>query len=171
MALDDRPHAARVRIVGGPVVQQNRGAVDEPAGDEPGTHHPPDVGEPPQDVPRLEVEHVREVLRRFDGEPAVHVHGTFRPPRRTRSVNEHVRIFGRGIGETFVLALRHHEVRGTTITVRTLGAPSTAASAVSFICITCPRRKNPSAVMSTLVSQSRSRPAIASLAYPEKMGV
>src|SRR6266550_2179985 len=45
--------------------------------------------------------------------------------------------------------------RGTTITRRTLGAPSTAASAVSFIGITCPRRRKPSAVMSTLASQYR----------------
>ncbi len=43
---------------------------------------------------------MREVLRRFDREAAMHVHGTLRPPRRTRRVNEHVRIFGRGIGET-----------------------------------------------------------------------
>src|SRR6266516_4644672 len=61
--------------------------------------------------------------------------------------------------------------RWTTITVRTLGAPSTAASAVSFMGTISPRRRKPSAVMRTVASQSRSRPAIASLAYPEKIGV
>ena len=60
--------------------------------------------------------------------------------------------------------------RLATITVR-MPARSAAASAVCFICTTWPRRWNPSAVISTLASQSRNRPAIASAAYPEKIGV
>ena len=52
--------------------------------------------------------------------------------------------------------------RSATITFFTDGAASTAASAVSFIGTTEPRRWNPSAQISTDASQSRSRPAMAS---------
>src|SRR5881409_3726428 len=43
MSLDDRPYPAGIRIIGRAVVQQDCGAVDEAAGDEPGPHHPADV--------------------------------------------------------------------------------------------------------------------------------
>ncbi len=52
--------------------------------------------------------------------------------------------------------------RSATITVRTVGAPSAAASAVSFIGTTAPRRWKASAQMRTDASLSRSRPAMAS---------
>ena len=99
MSLHDRPHSTRVWKVGRAVIEQDRGAIDEPAGDQPRTHHPADIGEPPQEIAGLEVEDVGEILGGLHREPAVHVHRALRPSCRARGVDEHVRIFWRRVGD------------------------------------------------------------------------
>src|SRR6266511_3399566 len=59
--------------------------------------------------------------------------------------------------------------RQTTVWV-TLGALSRASSAISFIGTICPRRSEPSAVISAFALASASRAAIAGAANPEKIG-
>ena len=99
VALDELPHPRGRRIVGRPVVEDDRRAEHEPAGDEPGAHHPADVGRPEDRVAVLEIEAVREILRRLHGKAAVHVERALRLPGRARGVDDHVRILGARIGE------------------------------------------------------------------------
>src|SRR5439155_1756067 len=106
------PDATGVRVIRRAVVQQDGGAQDQPAGDEPGSHHPAEIGEPPHEIARLEVETVRQILRRLHGEAAVHVHRTLRPAGRAGRVDDHVRMLGWHVGERVVAAVsaRHHVV-------------------------------------------------------------
>ena len=112
MPLHDRPDAPGVREIRRAVVQQDGRAQDQPTGDEPGSHHPAEIGEPPHEIARLEVEAVRQILRRLHGEAAVHVHRALRPAGRTGRVDDHVRIFGGHIGECLSdgAPARHHVV-------------------------------------------------------------
>ena len=64
-----------------------------------GPHHPADVGEPEQAVVLADVEAVRHVLRRLDGEAAVDVHGALRPAGRPARVDDHERRVGVGVGD------------------------------------------------------------------------
>ena len=59
--------------------------------------------------------------------------------------------------------------RQTTVCV-TVAADSSASSAICFIGTICPRRSDPSAVISALAFASASRAAIAGAAKPEKIG-
>src|SRR3989337_1653004 len=61
--------------------------------------------------------------------------------------------------------------RRTTTARLTDGASDTAASATDFRSTHDPRRRKPSAVMSSVASQSTSRAAMAGAPYPEKLGV
>src|SRR4029077_2906360 len=60
VALDERPHARRVGKVGRSVVENDGRAQNETARDEPGSHHPADIGRPEDHVALLQVEAVRE---------------------------------------------------------------------------------------------------------------
>jgi len=62
--------------------------------DEPGAHHPADVGVPEDRVIGPDVEPVRHVLRGLDREAAVHVNRALRLAGGARRVDDHQRVFG-----------------------------------------------------------------------------
>src|SRR5258706_4244386 len=63
VALDHRPHPRRVGEIRRAVVHHDRRAEHEPAGDEPGTHHPTDAGGPADDAAVRQVEAGGGILR------------------------------------------------------------------------------------------------------------
>ena len=99
MTLDEGPHPGGVGEVRCAVVQDDGRAKHEPARDEPGSHHPADVGRPQDHVALLKIEAVREVLRRLDWEPTVHVLRAFRLAGRARGVDHHEQVLGGRVGD------------------------------------------------------------------------
>jgi len=79
-------------MVGGAFVKDHRRAERERPEDEPGTHHPADVGVPEHCVIGANVESVRHVLRGLDGEAAVHVDCALRLAGGARRVDDHQRV-------------------------------------------------------------------------------
>ncbi len=108
--LDEVPQAPGVGGVGGAVVEDHRGAVDEGGEDEPRAHHPPHVGHPVDDIARLDVHRVGGVLRGLDGEAAVRVDGALGPPGRAARVEEHRDVFGSGSFERRVRQFTGEEI-------------------------------------------------------------
>ena len=70
---DHAPQTVRRRVIRRALVEDHGRAEDQRPEDEPGAHHPADVRVPEDRVVGADVKTVRHVLRRLDGEPAVHV--------------------------------------------------------------------------------------------------
>ena len=99
VALDQGPHSRGVGKVRRSVVEDDGRAQHQPARDEPGTHHPADVGRPKDHIACLQVEAVREILRGLHRETAVHVLRALRLTGRPRRVDDHERVFRGRVGD------------------------------------------------------------------------
>ena len=156
VALDERPQPVGVGEVGRAVVQHERAAVGERADDLPRAHDPADVGEPEQPLARAQVGLERDLFGDLHEEAAVHVHRALGPAGRAARVRDEQRMLAvdddarRTIGgraesasatsRPACIGVSVRPSRGTTTTVCTLGRCATAASAISFIGTTLPRR-------------------------------
>ena len=91
---DHPPHAVRPGCVRRALVEDHGGALAEAAEDQPGTHHPADVGDPQDGVVPAQVEAPGHVLRDLDGEAGVDVNGALGLAGRPRGVDDHDRVVG-----------------------------------------------------------------------------
>ena len=103
VARHQGPEAVRGGVVGGAIVEDDRGAEGQGAEDGPGAHHPAEVGQPEEAVVLLDIEAVGHILGGLEGEAGVDVHCALGPPGCPRGVEEQTRVLGvgplgRGVG-------------------------------------------------------------------------
>jgi len=94
MICDHPPEPIGTGRVRGAFVEHHRGPVQQAAEDQPGPHHPADVGVPEDDIALPHVEAVGHVLRRLQGKAGVHVDRTLGFARRTAGVDQQQRRLG-----------------------------------------------------------------------------
>ena len=110
MALHERPDAVGAGMIGGTIVEYHGGAGEQGAEYEPRPHHPAHVGHPVHDFTGLQVHGLNHVLRGFDRESAVGMHGTLGETGRSARIDQHERVFGRGIAGLGIRRQPRHEV-------------------------------------------------------------
>ena len=86
-----RPHASRVRMVGGAVVEDRRAAQHQAAIHQQRSHHPAHVGNPHHALTRPDVHPQCPVLRGLDREAGVTVDRPLWPAGRSRGIEEQQR--------------------------------------------------------------------------------
>ena len=96
VALDHLPDAPGVRVVRRAVVHEQGSAEHQRAAYGPRPHHPANIGVPEEDVARLHVEAVRQVLRALDREAAMRVLRPLGLARGARGVYDHIQLLGPG---------------------------------------------------------------------------
>ena len=97
VVLDQSPEAIGVRVVGCSLEEHERRPDDEPAADQPGTHHPAEIGQPEEGVVVLQIEAGGQVMGGLDREPGVDVDRPLRATGGAGGVDEHVRLVGVGL--------------------------------------------------------------------------
>jgi hypothetical protein len=94
VALEHRPEAVRLRIVGR-ALEEHRGAAGEQgAADQHGPHEPAEIGDPEEPVALAQVEQIGEVVRILDRKAAVGEHGALGPAGGARRVDDQARMIG-----------------------------------------------------------------------------